>query len=386
MGEERLIYRLIRREIAHRKVNFLLSVFAVFLAVTLFISFYTSNEASRRETIRLTRDMGFNLRIIPEDTDMDTFWQNGFSPSTMPEENVIRFRAYKDFSFAHLSATLHHKLRWRGMDIILTGIADEIEPSGRLKTPMIHLIEPGTIIAGFEIARRLNLHEGDKIQLLARDYRIAKVLMESGSIDDIRIFARLAEVQELLNMPGRINEIRALNCLCLTADDQDPLLVVRSQLQTVLPQAKVIMDKTIAVAREKQRLMLEKYFSYIIPFIVVACALWIASLVFINVRDRRYEIGVLRALGYNGGHIAALFLGKAVLIGLLGAILGFAAGTLFSVVYGPQIFKVTASEIRPIYGLLLWSSLTAIGFSIMAALLPTLFAVMQDPAEVLRGD
>jgi len=381
-----LILHLIKKEIALRKINFTFSVFAVFLAVALFIAFYTSNEASRRETIRLTRDMGFNLRIIPANTDMDAFWQNGFSDTTMPEENVQRFRTYKDFSFAHLTATLHKKLRWREMDIVLTGIADEIEPSGRQKTPMIHLVEPGTVIAGFEIARHLNLQEGENINLLNKDFRVAKILAESGSIDDIRLFARLPEVQELLNMSGRINEIRALNCLCLTADDQDPLLLLRDQLKAVLPKAKVIMDKTIAVAREKQRLMLENYFAFIIPFVVVACALWIASLVFINVRDRRHEIGVLRALGYNGGYIAGLFLGKAMLVGLLGAFFGYLAGTLFSVWYGPEIFKVTASEIKPIYILLIWSTLAAVGFSVVAALLPTFIAITQDPAEVLRGE
>jgi len=381
-----LVFHLIKKEISHRKINFILAVFAVFLAVAFFIAFYTTNEASQRETIRLTRDMGFNLRIIPEDTDMDTFWQNGFSTATMPEENVQRFRAYKDFSFAHLTATLHQKLHWRDMDIVLTGVADEIEPSGRRKMPMIHLVEPGTVIAGFEIARQLNLHEGENINLLNRDFRVSKILGESGSTDDIRLFARLPEVQDLLKMSGRINEIRALNCLCLTADDQDPLILLRNQLKSVLPQAKVIMDKTIAMAREKQRLMLANYFSFIIPFVVVACALWIASLVFINVRDRRHEIGILRALGYNGGYIAALFLGKAILVGLIGAILGYLVGTLFSVIYGPEIFKVTASEIKPVYLLLIWSILTAAGFSILAVLLPTLVAVTQDPAEVLRGE
>ena len=146
------------------------------------------------------------------------------------------------------------------------------------------------------------------------------------------------------------------------------------------------MDKNIAMARERQRLMFEKYFAFIIPFVVVACAVWIAAMILINVRDRKQEIGILRALGYGGGYIANLFIGKAILFGLLGAILGFFIGSALSMIYGPDIFMVTANSVKPIYSLLSWSLLAAIVFSVTSALLPTLVAITQDPAETLRGE
>ena len=141
--------RLIQKEIFHRKINFLLAVMAIVIGVALFVAFYTMSEASNRETIRLTRDMGFNLRIVPKETNMDKFWHLGYSEFTMPQENALKFMSFKDFSFAHLTATLHHKLLWRGMEVVLTGISDELEPSGREKTPMIHIIKPGDLILGF---------------------------------------------------------------------------------------------------------------------------------------------------------------------------------------------------------------------------------------------
>ena len=61
-------------------------------------------------------------------------------------------------------------------------------------------------------------------------------------------------------MKGEINEIKALNCLCLTTGEDDPLNILREQLSEVLPETKVIMNRTIAVARERQRLMLEGYY------------------------------------------------------------------------------------------------------------------------------
>jgi putative ABC transport system permease protein len=59
----------------------------------------------------------------------------------------------------------------------------------------------------------------------------------------------------------------------------------------------VIMNRTIAVIHERQRLMFENYFAFIIPFIVITCAVWIGVITLLNVRDRRQEIGILRALG-----------------------------------------------------------------------------------------
>lgn len=376
--------QLIVREILHRKLNFVMSALAVATAVALFVSFFTTSEASDRETIRLTRDMGFNLRIIPKETHMEVFWVTGFSDHFMPEEYVFRFAGHEDFSYAHLTATLHKKIEWRGREIILTGIAPEIEPSGQAKSPMSPLIETGTIIVGFEPANGLSLKRGDRVDILGRTFTVASTLSETGSDEDVRIYARLEEAQEILHLQGRINEIRALNCLCLTSDDEDPLVILRSQLDQVLPEAKVIMNQTIAVARERQRLMFEKYFALVMPIVLVACGVWIGTLAMTNVRDRRQEIGVMRALGYSSGKVAGLFFGKAIVLGLAGAVIGFYAGTWITLKYGPGIFKVTASAIEPMNSLLVGSLIIAPAFASLSMFIPAMFAITLDPAETLR--
>ena len=186
-----MLPRLIYKEILYNKLNFFLTLLAISLAVAFFISFFTANEASKRETIRLTRDMGFNLRIIPKETDMNNFWTRGYSEFTIPEEYINRFWDFKDFSFAHLTATLHRMITWHGKKVVLTGIAPEIEPSGKKKTPMIFTIEPGTVYIGYELAKNMNLKQGDRIEILGRNLTVAKTLSETGSTDDIRIYGTL---------------------------------------------------------------------------------------------------------------------------------------------------------------------------------------------------
>jgi len=132
-------FRLILKEVMQRKLNFLLSLLAIVIAVALFVSFFTTGEASKNETIRLMRDIGFNLRIIAKETNMEKFWRTGFSEHTMPESHVYELASHGGISYAHLTAILQKKVIWRDREIFLTGIAPELSPPGKKKTPMILL-------------------------------------------------------------------------------------------------------------------------------------------------------------------------------------------------------------------------------------------------------
>ena len=379
-----MLIKLIYKEILHRKFNFFLTLLAISLAVAFFISFFTANEASKRETIRLTRDMGFNLRIIPKETDMNNFWTRGYSDYTIPEEYINRFWDFKDFSFAHLTATLHATILWHDKKVILTGLAPEIEPSGKKKSAMIFQIDPGTVYLGYEVAKSMNLKEDEKIEIQGRTFLVANILSETGSTDDIRIYGALPEIQELLGMEGLVNEIMALNCLCLSPDGNESLTIIRSQLEEVLPEARVIMNTTIASARESQRYMLEKYFAVITVFVIILIAAWIGILVMLNVRDRLTEIGILNAVGHSWVKIAGLFLWKLFFTGLVSAGVGFVLGTWLAIKFGSGIFMVTVVMIKPIYGLFGWALLLAPLFSSLIAFIPVMIAVSKDPITILR--
>ncbi|MCK4430612.1 MAG: FtsX-like permease family protein, partial [Candidatus Aminicenantes bacterium] len=180
---------------------------------------------------------------------------------------------------------------------------------------------------------------------------------------------------------------KALHCLCVMEDSNiNSLFMLREQLAGVLPDTKVILISSIASARENQRMMSEKYFGFIIPFLIVVCMAWIGVLALLNVRERRHEIGIMRALGYGSYKIAYLFLGKAVVIGLIGAVIGFGIGTGLALKYGPDIFKVTANAINPMFKLLYWSVIASPAFCALSAFIPAMLAVAQDPALTLREE
>jgi len=120
------------------------------------------------------------------------------------------------------------------------------------------------------------------------------------------------------------------------------------------------------------------------PVVVLASAIWVGLLALANVRQRRTEIGLLRALGKSPGLIAGLLLGKAMLVGLVGAAAGVVLGTWAAQGLGTRAFAVTADYFPLRYDLLLGALLGAPLVSAVAAYLPTLAALLQDPAVVLR--
>jgi putative ABC transport system permease protein len=379
-------WSIILKEISYRKVNFLLALLALVLAVALFVSFFTLGQALKKETIRLTRDMGFNLSIIPEATDMNDYWITGYSKVTMPQEYIKSLIQFRDLSYAHLTATLHHTIQWKGKDLILTGVSPELEVEGnREKTPMLFLVPEGTVYIGFEIASQFNIKAGDEIDILGKSFVVEKTMVETGSLEDVKVYLDLPELQKLVNKEGRINEIKALNCLCL-AEGVDPTEYLRKQLGEVLPQAKVIINKTIANARKQQRHTIDNYFAVILPIVIVVCFIWVAALAIINVNDRKQEIGIFRAIGFGSFPIVWLFIGKSLLVGVLAALLGFGLGAVLSIQLGPDIFKITASSIQTDYTLLLWSLLIAPLGAALATVIPSILAILQDPATTLSNE
>jgi putative ABC transport system permease protein len=303
----------------------------------------------------------------------------------MPEETVRHFAKYDRvfLSFNHLVAMLQRRYRLDGQDVLLTGMAAAITAPAQRQRPMGYDLAPGQVTVGFQVAQRLGLKKGDTLEIGGRRLKVERALVESGTDDDVRVFVALADAQGVLGLEGRINEIKAIDCLCLTAD-QNPLKLLRAELDKALPEAKVLQLRTIADARAKQRQTAERYFGFLSSCLLVACAAWVAVLAILNARERRAEIGLMRAVGHGSGRIAALFLGKAAIIGAAAAAAGWGLGTALALKFGPQIFQVTAKSITADLKWL-WMLLVATPlFAVLATLVPAMLAVTVDPAEALE--
>ena len=377
--------RLILAEITHRRVNALLGVLAVATVVTFGVELIMSQEAARRETRRVTRDLGFNVRIVPRDTDESRFHFNGYSQETMAEDAVQRMASSGTISYNHLVATLKQRIELGGAPALLVGISGTYFPSGQKKPPMMFTVDPGTVHVGAQVAGRLGIDKGSLLDLRGESFSVVRVMPKGASQEDVTVYGLLSDVQRVLGLPGRINEIMAIDCLCQTSD-QNPAQTLSDELARVLPEARVLHLSRMADTRARQRRLADASAELTTSVAVLVCAILVGVLAVLNVRERRGEIGLLRALGYRSAGITTLFLGRAVLIGLVGAMIGFAVGTWLVLRTRHEMFPVTGSAVRIDWLLLGLSMLGAPVFAALASFIPAMMAVTQDPAETLTAD
>lgn len=374
-------WRLALREIQHGKGNFLLCLATATAAVGIFVALLTMSQAAARTTAILLRDMGFNLLIVPQGTDMNRYWTLDFPATEMPEAYVQRLAA-SDVLADHFVAKLQKTLVFGGRTVILTGVLPEV---GRLpqrrKTPLptSYDIPPGRVYLGHELGKGAT--KGEKIRLQEREFLVDRVLAEKGTLDDIRIYAHLRDVQEMLGKKHLINAIDALGCRCSAKTDF--LQKIEKQIKGVLPEVQVKHYRSIAVAREETRRMFDRYATYGFVVVLVLGAWAIAGFTYSNVRQRRHEFGILRALGVGTGKIGMLLLLKVLIYSLLGVVLGFVAGTAAAHALGPS---TVLTEVRTAYHLLYASLVVAPALALLFGALPIIYGLTLDPAVVLREE
>jgi putative ABC transport system permease protein len=426
------IRQLVIKEILHRKINFLLSVFAIIIATASVIcsvmllrvhdlrtnEILQKKEADLKERMDKLKDdtrksmlkLGFNLVILPKEQDLADWHSEGYSEKYMPESYADRLAGSDIIYIRHILPSLQEKITWpeRNRTIILMGTRGEI-PNQHLspQKPMVQPVPDGTIILGHELHKSLNIKVNDKIDLMGKTFTVKNCYQERGSKDDITAWISLKDAQTLLKKKGLINAILALKCLC--ADNTLP--VIRKEVAAILPGTQVIEQGSKIVAREEARTQVaeeaeltlrkeaqgreiigrekRRMITALIPVILLACSLWVALMGFINVRSRREEIGILRAIGVSARTIFMLFTWKHVFIGIIGGISGI-------VVSGILTFFLTASEQSiqiELFGsvslILKLAFISVIGASLLtiaAGWIPSMIASGQDPAEVLREE
>ena len=411
--------RLILREIGYRKLSFALGVLSAAFAVGSLMTQVTvlRRHDARTEQIvadrqaetqqrlavleddyrKLTLKMGFNVLILPKDQNLADLYADDFASKTMPEEYATRLAKSRVATLNHILPSLQQKVKWpeRERTVLLMGVRGEAYIQSAKQKPLLEPVAAGTMILGHELAAGLQLKPGDTTVLLGRSFTVAKINPERGNKDDITIWINLAEAQALLDKPGQINAIMALDCTC---DTLDRLSRIRAEIGRILPDTQIIEFASQAIARAearqragaeaqaaieqekssraKLRAEREAFAAVFVPVAVLGAAVWIGFLAFANVRERTVEIGILRALGLRSQQVLILFLSRALAIGFAGALLGFAVGILVS-------WPALPSAQLP------WLPVVLLASPLLAALaswLPALMAAQQDPADILNKE
>ena len=134
--------------------------------------------------------------------------------------------------------------------------------------------------------------------------------------------------------------------------------------------------------------------------VVAVAAFNIISTLTMAITEKRGDIAVLRTMGIRAGNVMAIFVAQGLILASAGIFVGVIAGVLLALnisgvtlfleqLFGVKLFNPQVYFISNLPSELLWSdvvviTLSALGLSLLATLLPAWRATRVAPAEVLR--
>ena len=179
-----------------------------------------------------------------------------------------------------------------------------------------------------------HVYTGERIWVGGQWFYIAGVLKPAvlASVIDSTILIGYPAAEKYLGFDGhpstiylraaqtdRVNAVD--NLLAATANPENPSGVTVSQPSSAL------------VAQADARSALNGLFLGLGAVALLVGAVGVANIMIISVLERRSEIGLRRALGATKSHIRTQFLCEAILLGLLGGVVGVALGVTATAVY-----------------------------------------------------
>jgi putative ABC transport system permease protein len=178
--------------------------------------------------------------------------------------------------------------------------------------------EPDRCIVSRELAARLGQVPIDTV-IAGRSYRFRAASTESAPGEFLAI-----DIADFQQMTGRFGKLDRID---VAVGPDENVARAEAAIRAALP-SSYLVERPGARSDESRKMVRAfgwnlRMLSYIS---LLVGAFLIYNTIAISVVRRREEIGVMRALGAGRGAVLAIFLTEALLLGLVGAILGLALG------------------------------------------------------------
>lgn len=252
-------------------------------------------------------------------------------------------------------------------------------------------------IISVQLAQALNVGPGDYIYIsvpqgISGTYSVVKLKvvgvfssMFSGlmGFQVYMIVAPLGYLQSSLGTGGFVNTI----FIKVVGDNPSVINGLNYAIKRLIPEAQVYEQQSIISSVNEIVNLVNTFFIVVIALSVAVAGLIVAIMVLVNVRDRRREIGILKALGASNSQVMVIFLTQVLVTSTVGGVLGMVAGYYGSVMmlrlirylgYSINIVLVAKPEFFAM-GLA-----TAILTGIVASIPPLMGITKIRPAEVIR--
>lgn len=379
--------RLITRNMTRRRGRLVLTLLGITVGIASLVTFLSLGASLQREIRREAHALGADLVVAPKGScayEQVSILTGDQLPVTITMDEVRTIAAIPGLTavpfLTEKSAVRNRPVPVVGTDLdLIVALKGWRLAQGRLP----RLPDQPGLVAGSAAAKEGGLALGDTVTVRGQPVPVLGILAETRSRDDTGLFLPLELAQDLFEVGERVSfvaiqvddvartdeyilEIRGATALGVVSDEQ--------MLQSVLSVMGTVSFTVQLIA----------------AVAVLAAAFGIVNTMLTATYERRREIGILQALGARRGTIFRLFLFESGCYGVLGGVLGVAAGALASLFLAPHIAQnaFTAFVRGSAGGLDLTTAAGSILFSFAVALAagtyPAWKAAGLAPVEAIR--
>jgi putative ABC transport system permease protein len=378
-----MFWRIVRRMLSANRSRLLVLLLALGAGAAITSALLNLQVDAKRRLTKEFRAFGPNVMVLPrgsENATLNAQTMSGDVLKQIPRNYEGTYVPAEPFLYV-LADVSTEELPPTKVVIVGTtamGVINSLNPSWKVTGGMDW---NGTNCAvGSAVASHLHLSDAPRLNLAVGKEVIscqAVMSIATGGAEDNEVFANLKDVQRLISSPGRISLIQVMVPGAPSEIDR-----YIASLQRQLPDAEVHPIRQFTEAEGKIYNRIGGLLTSTVVLVLVLTALCVMAGMTNAAMERKNDVGLMKAIGGATRRVMRIFLAEAAVLGLIGGMLGAAAGILLSIWLGQAVFGVAARPRLIVYPV----SVVLTIIVAIAGALPLRRLASIRPASVFRGE
>lgn len=394
------LYQIVMKDVLRRRKQVIFAVIGVLVGTMTVVGIFTISRAGEARMYEQLEKYGPNLTAIPAINNVDvnlgdlSLGTLSVGDNYIPAGSLPQIRSIADGEIKRVMgiddegdiATIAPKLyvngQINGASVMLVGV----EPEEELRIKTWWRVSEGDYLGGADQAlvgamasELLGIGTGDVIPLNeTASVTVAGILTETGAADDYQVFVPIQTLQTAFDKNGLVSslDIRALCNDC-------PVVMIADEINTQVPGVRAIAVQQVASAEMEMMNRINRFMLTLAGITLAVGLFGVGNTMMRSVNERVKDIGIMRAVGASYRQIMKMFIYEAVVIGIIGGVFGYLAGTLLARGLGPVVFGV--ADVSPVAQYLPLALGLAVGVAVVATIYPAFRAARIKVADSFRS-